>query len=91
MGETVLAAQPAIERIQFALPNRHHVLYDLARFGLDSSNEIFHARTEPYGLIEGTVELNAPTPMHAANFRRTRRVTPADNQLTPRQGKQHVQ
>jgi urate oxidase len=56
MGEAVLEARPEVERISFSLPNRHHLLYDLARFGLENDNEIFHATSEPYGLIEGTVE-----------------------------------
>jgi urate oxidase len=56
MGEAVLAAHPEIERIHFALPNRHHLLVDLGRFGLPNDNEVFNATTEPYGLIEGTVE-----------------------------------
>jgi urate oxidase len=56
MGEAVLEAYPAVERIRFSLPNKHHLLYDLGRFGLDNPNMIFHATTEPYGLIEGTVE-----------------------------------
>ena len=45
-----------IERVHLSLPNRHHLLYDLSRFGLENPNEVFHATTEPYGLIEGTVE-----------------------------------
>jgi urate oxidase len=56
MGEAVLEAHPEIERIRFSLPNRHHLLFDLSRFGLENDHEIFHATTEPYGLIEGTVE-----------------------------------
>jgi urate oxidase len=56
MGKAVLDAHPEVERISFSLPNRHHLLYDLARFGLENENEIFHATSEPYGLIEGTVE-----------------------------------
>jgi urate oxidase len=56
MGKAVLEAQPEIERIHFSLPNKHHLRYDLERFGLENDNEIFHATTEPYGLIEGTVE-----------------------------------
>jgi urate oxidase len=55
MGEAVLQARPDVERISFSLPNKHHLLYDLARFGLENENEIFHATNEPYGLIEGTV------------------------------------
>jgi urate oxidase len=62
MGKAVLEAQPDIERIHFSLPNKHHLLYDLARFGLENDNEIFHATDEPYGLIEGTVE-RTPDPV----------------------------
>jgi urate oxidase len=61
MGEAVLEAHPKIERIHLSLPNKHHLLYDLSRFGMENPNEIFHATTEPYGLIEGTVT-RAPEP-----------------------------
>ena len=56
MGRAVLKAVDAIERVRLSLPNRHHLLYDLSRFGLENPNEVFQATTEPYGLIEGTVE-----------------------------------
>src|SRR5436190_7237603 len=56
MGRAVLKAVDAIERVHLSLPNRHHLLYDLPRFGLENPNEVFQATTEPYGLIEGTVE-----------------------------------
>jgi urate oxidase len=56
MGQAVLTARPEVQRISFSLPNKHHLLYDLARFGLPNDNEIFQPTDEPYGLIEGTVE-----------------------------------
>src|SRR5919197_1480936 len=56
LGRAVLKAVDAIERVHLSLPNRHHLLYDLARFGIDNDNSVFHASAEPYGLIEGTVE-----------------------------------
>jgi urate oxidase len=56
MGDAVLAARDEVQRISFSLPNRHHLLFDLERFGLENDNEIFQPTTEPYGLIEGTVE-----------------------------------
>jgi urate oxidase len=56
MGEAVLEARPDVERISFSLPNKHHLLYELSRFGLENDNEIFEATDEPYGLIEGTVQ-----------------------------------
>jgi urate oxidase len=56
MGEAVLERHPSVQRIHLSLPNRHHLLFDLDRFGLDNPNTVFHATTEPYGLIEGTIE-----------------------------------
>lgn len=56
MGYAVLEEQEAIERIHFSLPNIHHLLFDLERFGMENDNEIFQATSDPYGLIEGTVE-----------------------------------
>lgn len=56
MGEAVLERFPEIERIHFSFPNRHHLLYDLSRFGIENDGEIFHASAEPYGLIKGAVE-----------------------------------
>jgi urate oxidase len=56
MGQAVLEGRPDVERIRFSLPNRHHLLYDLSRFGLENDHEIFQATDEPYGLIEGTVQ-----------------------------------
>ena len=56
MGKAVLDARPEVERISFSLPNKHHLLYDLERFGLANENEVFQATDEPYGLIEGTIE-----------------------------------
>ena len=56
MGEAVLERFSEIERIHLSLPNRHHLLYDLQRFGMENEGEVFHADPEPYGLIEGSVE-----------------------------------
>jgi urate oxidase len=56
MGEAVLEAFPEIRRIYLSLPNKHHLPFDLSPFGLENEGEIFHATTEPYGVIEGTVE-----------------------------------
>lgn len=56
IGRAVLEAHPAVEQIHLSFPNKHHLLYDLGRFGLQNNNEIFHATAEPYGLIEGTVK-----------------------------------
>jgi urate oxidase len=67
MGSAVLAGQPEIAEIRFSAPNRHHFAYDLARFGLDNPNQVFHADDRPYGLIETTVRREgAPEPGQAA-------------------------
>jgi urate oxidase len=55
MGEAALAACSDLVEITLALPNRHHLLVDLAPFGLDNPNEIFVATDQPYGLIEATI------------------------------------
>jgi urate oxidase len=63
MGSAVLAGQPQIAEIRFSAPNKHHFAYDLARFGLDNDNQVFHADDRPYGLIEATVRRDdAPDP-----------------------------
>jgi urate oxidase len=56
IGRAVLDEFPEVEKIHLSFPNKHHLLYDLERFGMENSNQIFHATSEPYGLIEGTVE-----------------------------------
>ncbi|HEV8118401.1 MAG TPA: urate oxidase [Thermoanaerobaculia bacterium] len=55
MGEAALAAVPEITTIRLSLPNKHHLLVDLSRFGLENNNEIFVATDEPFGLIEATI------------------------------------
>jgi urate oxidase len=55
MGEAALAASADATEITLALPNRHHLLVDLAPLGLDNPNEIFVATDQPFGLIEATV------------------------------------
>jgi urate oxidase len=55
MGEEVLKRCAPVQRIRFALPNKHHLLVDLSRFGLQNRNQVFVATREPYGLIEAEV------------------------------------
>jgi urate oxidase len=55
-GEAVLEAYHEVEKIRLSFPNKHHIPYDLSRFGIENAGEIFWATDEPYGLIEGTVE-----------------------------------
>jgi urate oxidase len=55
MARAVLDACDDVEEVTLALPNRHHLLVDLAPFGLDNPNEVFVATDQPFGLIEATV------------------------------------
>jgi urate oxidase len=55
MGRAALEAYPEVAEIKFSAPNKHHFVYDLAPFGLENDNEVFHADDRPYGLIEATV------------------------------------
>lgn len=55
MGERVVATCAGIGEVRLTLPNRHHVLVDLAPFGLENPGEVFHVADRPFGLIEGTV------------------------------------
>jgi len=56
MGRAVLGRFSEIGKIHLSLPNRHHIPYDLERFGMENEGEVFHTDPEPYGLIEGTVK-----------------------------------
>jgi urate oxidase len=56
IGRAVLETFPEVEKIRLSFPNKHHIPYDLSRFGMENENEIFWATDEPYGLIEGSVE-----------------------------------
>lgn len=55
MGRGVLEAHPEIAEIRFSMPNRHHFLVDLGKWGLDNPHEVWYAADRPYGLIEAAV------------------------------------
>lgn len=55
MGRAVLETFPEIVEIRMQAPNKHHFTVDLAPFGLENPNEVFHADDRPYGLIEATI------------------------------------
>ncbi len=63
MGRAALEARSDLVEVRLSLPNRHHLLVDLAPFGLANDNEVFFVSDRPYGLIEGTVRrADAPAP-----------------------------
>jgi urate oxidase len=55
MGRAALEACPYLAEVRLSAPNKHHFLYDLARFGIENNGEVFHADDRPYGLIQATV------------------------------------
>jgi urate oxidase len=55
MGSAALEAHPQIAEIRFSMPNKHHFLVDLSKWGLDNPNEVWYAADRPYGLIEASV------------------------------------
>jgi urate oxidase len=52
MAESVLSAFDVVEQIHLVMPNKHCLLFDLSRFGLDNPNQIFVPTDEPSGFIE---------------------------------------
>ena len=55
MARAMMDAEPAIDWVRMVLPNLHHWLVDLSKFGLDNAGEVFVSTTEPHGLIDATV------------------------------------
>lgn len=55
MATRALDRVPEIAEIDLRLPNQHHLLVDLAPFGLDNPNAVFVATSEPYGDIRAVV------------------------------------
>jgi urate oxidase len=52
MGNAVMNHFPAVEEIHLVMPNKHCLLVDLSRFGLDNPNQVFQPIDEPSGYIE---------------------------------------
>ena len=55
MARAMLDAEASIDWVRMVLPNLHHWLVDLKRFGIDNPNVVFVSTTEPHGLIDATV------------------------------------
>lgn len=55
MGEAALKTAREISTISIAMPNKHHLLINLALFGLENQNELFMPTDEPHGQIEATI------------------------------------
>lgn len=55
MGEAALEKCTEIEEINLVMPNKHYLLFDIGRFGMENRNEIFTPTDEPFGRIAGTL------------------------------------
>lgn len=58
MGSRVIEHRGEVDEVHLSLPNKHHVLVDLAPFGLANEGPdgaVYAATDRPYGLIEATV------------------------------------
>ena len=56
MGRAVLERFDTVAEVKLSCPNKHHLLVDLAPFGLDNPDEVYLAADRPYGLIQATVQ-----------------------------------
>lgn len=59
MGQSALGVCPAVTDITLTMPNKHHLLANLAPFDLKNENEVFVVTDEPAGYITGTVSRDA--------------------------------
>ena len=55
MAESVIQRFQDVAEVHLTMPNKHCLLVDLSRFGLDNPNEIFVPIDEPSGYIEARV------------------------------------
>ena len=55
IGEAAMAVCPAIDRIDFTLPNLHRIPFNLDPFGLKFEQDIYVATDQPFGVIKGRV------------------------------------
>jgi len=56
MGKRVLDQVSDVNKIDLDMPNKHHLLVNLAPFNLANVNEIFIVTDDPYGVIKGSLE-----------------------------------
>jgi urate oxidase len=55
MAEAVLEQFASVAEIHLVMPNKHCLLVDLSKFGLDNANQIFQPIDEPSGYIEARI------------------------------------
>jgi len=55
MAQAVLDSVDDVGSIQLVMPNKHHLPFDVSRFGIENRNEVFISTDEPFGRIEATL------------------------------------
>lgn len=55
MAQSVVNTFDAVQEVHLTMPNKHCLLFDLSRFGLENPNQIFVPIEEPSGYIEARV------------------------------------
>ena len=55
MAEAALQHTDVIDEVFLRMPNKHNLLVDLGRFGIDNPNHVFVPTDEPHGTIEATL------------------------------------
>ena len=56
LAEAVIDQFPAVAEIHLVMPNKHCLLVDLSRFGLDNPNQVFQPIDEPSGYVEARLK-----------------------------------
>jgi urate oxidase len=55
IGQAIVERHPEVAEITLTLPNLHHWLADIERFGIPNDRQVYVSTTEPHGLIQATV------------------------------------
>ncbi|HEY2759311.1 MAG TPA: urate oxidase [Pirellulales bacterium] len=55
MARSAFAACSLIDEITIRMPNQHHLLVNIAPFGMQNANEVFVPTSEPFGNISATI------------------------------------
>jgi urate oxidase len=55
IGQAIVDRHPEVAEVTMTMPNLHHWLADLERFGVPNDRQVYVSTTEPHGLIQATV------------------------------------
>jgi len=55
MAKSALESSGYVSQITLAMPNKHHVLFNLKPFDRENNNDVFVVTDEPFGYIQATI------------------------------------